>query len=451
MKKYLSYFAEKKKKYPNDMGVLMSFLRSLSKKQIFVLCLLLVAFSTNLIIASTSSGHHALLSGSFKSMSSILSGNEDIKTMGKASAMAAPLIVFFTTSYFIIDIIKNVMSYISKVQIQSVETLGKIDFGSENMFDHIVSAITLFAVIGCVYRLISHYLKTERLDTVSAYTGYFSYIGLFLLFIFSGKIVDRIVSLNKPITKTAMNQIYVKIDNELNRVIVEDFTAALKKIEKLDEEYGNLGTTDVSDKLSNRIDKHMTKFWDMGLKHMFKYFYYAFFSLIMTVVLAVPAFSITFMVKVLLGVMIAGTKLVFLISFIPGFENTWRTYILNLLNVILWIPIFLSIISFLTNIIAFTISDNSMGTGQIIWLSLVVVIGAFQSVSLTTTAAGTIINGAGASMAGAMGSLASMNGASMVAGAGQAALSGATNIVGGFASSAITSKMTANAIQKYMK
>ena len=92
-----------------------------------------------------------------------------------------------------------------------------------------------------------------------------------------------------------------------------------------------------------------------------------------------------------------------------------------------------------------------MGTGQIIWLSLVVVIGAFQSVSLTTTAAGTIINGAGASMAGAMGSLASMNGASMVAGAGQAALSGATNIVGGFASSAITSKMTANAIQKYMK
>lgn len=448
MKKYLSYFAEKKKKYPNDMGVLMSFLSSLSKKQIFVLCLLLVAFSTNLIIASTSSGNDALLSGSFKSMSSILSGNEDIKTMGKTSA---PLIVFFTTSYFIIDIIKNVMSYISKVQIQSVETLGKIDFGSENMFDHIVSAITLFAVIGCVYRLVSHYLKTERLDTVSAYTGYFSYIGLFLLFIFSGKIVDRIVSLNKPITKTAMNQIYVKIDNELNRVIVEDFTAALKKIEKLDEEYGNLGTTDVSDKLSNRIDKHMTKFWDMGLKHMFKYFYYAFFSLIMTVVLAVPAFSITFMVKVLLGVMIAGTKLVFLISFIPGFENTWRTYILNLLNVILWIPIFLSIISFLTNIIAFTISDNSMGTGQIIWLSLVVVIGAFQSVSLTTTAAGTIINGAGASMAGAMGSLASMNGASMVAGAGQAALSGATNIVGGFASSAITSKMTANAIQKYMK
>ncbi len=237
MKKYLSYFAEKKKKYPNDMGVLMSFLRSLSKKQIFVLCLLLVAFSTNLIIASTSSGHDALLSGSFKSMSSILSGNEDIKTMGKASAIAAPLIVFFTTSYFIIDIIKNVMSYISKVQIQSVETLGKIDFGSENMFDHIVSAITLFAVIGCVYRLVSHYLKTERLDTVSAYTGYFSYIGLFLLFIFSGKIVDRIVSLNKPITKTAMNQIYVKIDNELNRVIVEDFTAALKKIEKLDEEY----------------------------------------------------------------------------------------------------------------------------------------------------------------------------------------------------------------------
>jgi len=171
MKKYLSYFAEKKKKYPNDMGVLMSFLRSLSKKQIFVLCLLLVAFSTNLIIASTSSGNDALLSGSFKSMSSILSGNEDIKTMGKASAIAAPLIVFFTTSYFIIDIIKNVMSYISKVQIQSVETLGKIDFGSENMFDHIVSAITLFAVIGCVYRLVSHYLKENLPSSIVYRTG----------------------------------------------------------------------------------------------------------------------------------------------------------------------------------------------------------------------------------------------------------------------------------------
>ena len=115
--------------------------------------------------------------------------------------------------------------------------------------------------------------------------------------------------------------------------------------------------------------------------------------------------------------MILGAKLVFLLAFIPGFENTWKTYMLNLLNVILWVPIFNIIISFIIALMTAFLFTHPSGTGQIIWLSIVSLILAVQSISLTTTAASTIISGAGAGVGGALGGLNSMSGPAVIGGA----------------------------------
>lgn len=445
MKKYYDFFAEEPKE---KRGRFKNFLNSLTKKQLISICLVLSILTFNIVYASVN-GSNAILKQSFQTLEKILNENDlapSFPDIDNPQATIAALQGNFVSVMFLVDVLKNTMSYISEVQAQSVETLAKIDFGGEDMFNHITAGLTIFAVIGCLYKLLMHFLRTERLDSVRAYTGYFSYIGMFLLFIFSGQIVDKVVSLNKPLTKDSVNQIFVKIDDELNKNIQADFKKGLEEIQKIDMEYKKLGNWDLADKISNKMQKISIKMWDLGLKFFFKYCYYSFFALIITIVLAIPAFSISFMVKILLGVMVAGAKLVFLISFIPGFENTWKTYMLNLLNVILWIPIFNQIIVFLGQIIGFTINDNSIETGQIIWLTIVVVVGAFQSISLTTASASTIINGAGASIAGAMGGLASMNAASMVAGAGQAAMgAGITLATGG------TSAGTLKASEKFFK
>ena len=147
------------------------------------------------------------------------------------------------------------------------------------------------------------------------------------------------------------------------------------------------------------------------------YLYMTFFSLILMSALAIPTVVITIMVKVTLSIMVVGAKLVFLLAFIPGFENTWKTYMLNLLNVLLWVPIFNIIFSFILALVSATISNGSIGTGQIIWLSIITIIFAFKSVSLTTSTANSIISGSGAGIAGALGGMAAFGGASMVAGA----------------------------------
>lgn len=153
------------------------------------------------------------------------------------------------------------------------------------------------------------------------------------------------------------------------------------------------------------------------LSNMTKYLYYSFFGLLMTAVLAVPTVIMTLMVKIILSIMILGAKLVFLLAFIPGFENTWKTYMLNLLNVILWVPIFNIIISFIIALMTAFLFTHPSGTGQIIWLSIVSLILAVQSISLTTTAASTIISGAGAGVGGALGGLNSMSGPAVIGGA----------------------------------
>ncbi|MDO4880064.1 MAG: hypothetical protein Q3983_02180 [Capnocytophaga sp.] len=150
------------------------------------------------------------------------------------------------------------------------------------------------------------------------------------------------------------------------------------------------------------------------------------------------------MVKVLLTVMVAGTKLVFLLAFIPGFENTWKTFMLNMLNILLWTPIFNALYGFICSIIIGLMTDSSLGSGQIVWLTIVAIILAFQSISLTTSAAGVVINGAGASIAGAMGSMTTMNGVSAGLGVAKAGLGVAGAVAGGVVAGKAMSSLSNN-------
>ena len=88
-----------------------------------------------------------------------------------------------------------------------------------------------------------------------------------------------------------------------------------------------------------------------------------------------------------------------------------------------------------------------MCSGEIVWMTVVCFICSYQAVTLTTTTAGTIISGAGASMAGALGGMSAMNGASVLASAGSMVAGG----VGTVATGGMTAGMTASSIQKFMK
>lgn len=319
----------------------------------------------------------------------------------------------FIGSFAWLDIVKSVINYIVVAQNKSISTVAGMQFGSSSMFSTISSGLTIFAVIACAYKIVTHYMNTERYDSVKAFTGFFSYFGVLLLFIFSGSIVNRVAGLNSSINKSAVVNIAHNIDSELDSEIKKDAQALTVQLEALDKIYTETSITEVGAIISNRVDYMSTLFLKFYLGNVVKYFYFTFFSLILVSVLSIPTFIMAFMVKVLLSVMIAGTKLVFLLAFVPGFENTWKTFMLNLVNVLLWIPIFNAMMAFIIAIVSGTMISGSMGSGQIVWLSIVAVVCAFQSVSLTTTAAGTIINGVGAGMAGAMGGLASMNAASV--------------------------------------
>lgn len=352
---------------------------------------------------------------------------------GASNPSLKTLTMSFISAFDVINMIKYSIGYIVNAQVSSAAVISGAKFGSSSMFSTINNGVTIFAVIACGYKILMHYLKTERYDNVQAYTGFFSYFGVLILFLFSNNIISRLSSLNSNINYSAISNIGTTINNEIDNAITKDYEKLVKSCGVLDDEYQGLATAegtpstgigggikDAFAKLENlpqiiqNRSNYYTQLGGFYAGNFGKYLYFSVFGLIITSVLAIPAFIMTFMVKVLLSVMTFGTKLVFLLAFIPGFENTWKTFLLNFLNILLWVPIFNAIIAFILQIISSTIVSTTMTGGQIIWLSIVAIVCAFQAISLTTTAAGTIINGAGAGMAGAMGALSGMGAASMI-------------------------------------
>lgn len=444
--KHLNYHTKDLSPSQKVKTSLKAFYKALSKKQIIGLLTILIASVSNYVYAQTStSGSYS--SKAFTTLTSLIESNTD------SSAGALAFQAVFLNMFTWVEIPRNLLKYISDSQIDSIDLVARLPFGSMGMFYHIYIGLTIFAVVGAIYKLVTHFLKTERFDNVRAFTGFFGYLGIVVLFIFSGEIVGRVTNLNKNLKNNHLKTISTTLDSELSSALVTDYKKGLKKMAELEERYekelesATLGSFDVGVQLTYIYEKFEIVAYDLFIAMIYKYGYYTLFIALIVCILAIPSFVMAFMVKVLLGVMIAGTKIVFLVSMIPGFENTWKTFMMNLLNVILWIPIFNEIIQFIQSIMATMIHENSMGAGEIIWMTVVAFICSYQAITLTTTTAGTIINGAGASIAGALGGLSAMNGASVLAGAGGMVASAG----GAVATGGMTAGMTASAIQKYMK
>lgn len=328
------------------------------------------------------------------------------------------ILCFYTPSItwsFPITMLKSIFQSIIDVQLDSVKIIADTPLGASGMFDKIIGGLTVFATIACIYKLVVHFQNTERFDNVKAYTGFFSYFSVLILFIFSSKIVSYLANLNSEINTSNIRSVITIIDDKVNEDAIADFKVHLEEMKKLEDKRGKTSDWSIMETMSLDLQIMVSKF-TFPVSKLLKYLFFGIFGGILAGSLAIPVVVLTFMVKILLSIMILGAKIVFLLAFIPGFENAWKTYLLNLLNVLLWIPIFNVIIAFILTIVSTTITNYGGGIGMIIWLSILTLILATQSISLTTTVAGTIVSGNGAGLAAGFGSMSGMSAAGVIGG-----------------------------------
>lgn len=442
---YFKFFTDKKEKQPLLKKMLTDIFGKikLSKKHKILGIISIICLGVSFVMKLNAAG-----GSSEKPLEGVKSMYDILTEMG-ANPLTAAMIV---ENWDGVQIIKNMLNYLTGIQIKSIDFINATPFGTSTMFEHIYSGLTIFAVIGCVYKLVLHFLKTERFDNVSAFTGFFQFIGIAVLFVFSDQIVNQVVSLNQGVSTESIQTLNIKLDNELTAQITKDLKPTIEEIKKEYEKIDELSEQkkDANPISSLAIDieimEHSLKIsklimWDAGMALQWKYIYFSIVVGVIASILAIPSVIISIMIKILLTVMVAGTKLVFLLAFIPGFENTWKTFMTNMLNILLWAPIFNAIYSFIISLVSFMLGPDPLGTGQIIWLTIVTCILAFQSISLTTSAAGVVIQGAGASMAGALGSMATMSGVNVAMGVTKAAVGvGAAAAGGAVAGGAMASK-----------
>lgn len=426
---YLKIFRDKQEKQPLLKKILteaFSKIRLTKRQKIWwCICLVCIIVSFTMKLTATESENGVVIDnmvGTFKKILQI------VKDLGADDSTAVAISVNWSG----VQTIKNMLDYLTSIQIKSIDYINNTPFGTSTMFNHIYYGLTIFAVIGCLYKMLVHFLKTERFDNVMAFTGFFQFIGIALLFVFSDQIVDQVVSLNEGVNIAAIQKLNVKLDDELTKQIkndlkkpIEDIKIEKQRLSTLENNTSVNPVTIVKDQAeiaTSRLKISGLIMWDAGLALEFKYIYFSSVIGIIASILAIPTVILSIMIKILLTVMVAGTKIVFLMAFIPGFENTWKTFMTNMLNIILWGPIFNAIYAFIVNFILFMLGPDPLGAGQIIWLTIIACILAFQSISLTTSAAGVVIQGAGASMAGALGSMSTMSGVGVATGAAKAAV-----------------------------
>ncbi|MGV4459961.1 hypothetical protein ACQ1Q5_00330 [Ornithobacterium rhinotracheale] len=317
----------------------------------------------------------------------------------------------------------GIITYIGEKQIETNQMIAELPIGNSGMFGKIVSVLTIFAAIGCAYRIAKAYLETERMTDVRSILSVFSYVPILVLFVFSDQIVKTLTSATEDINDAQISNVGVMLESEImkdNDKLVDEF---VKKQNKLDEAYkaleDNSSWYEVSTKVTavmNRMEyaKNTITFGanpSTSIKHAI----YGILGAVFISILAIPTTIMTLMVKILLGIGILGAKIVFLLAFIPGFEQHWKNYLINLLNIMLWIPIFNVIVTFIFSIIIKSMGVDLFGSGSILWLIIVAFICAQQAISLTTSAAQIIVQGSGSAMAGSLGALGGMSATSMVA------------------------------------
>lgn len=367
--------------------------------------------------------------------------SEEVKTDLKTAVSE------YKGSLNVVAVLQGIIYYISNAQLASIEAINNLEFGDKKMFSGILMGLTVFACIGCIFKLFKHFLDTERHDNVKAISGYFSYIGLVVLFWFAPSITRHIAGLAEPINASKVQSLVTEINEGIKPILQEDFTKYLHQIQLAANARNKAGFMDVTSDVSFSISK-MSAFFSIALPSIIQMVFYLFLGTILVTVLAIPLVIITVMIKVLLTVMIYGTQLVFLLAFIPGFDKLWQSMIINMLNILLWSPIFNAVITFIIAIVTSTMGNPSII--GVLWMTVVAFVLSGQAVTITTSAAGVLIQGAGAGMAGAMSSLGSMNATSMAAksigGAVMAGGSLAGKIIGGRVSGSVAGDIIASKI-----
>ena len=346
-----------------------------------------------------------------------------------------------------VAVLQGIIYYISNAQLASVEAINNLEFGDKKMFSGILMGLTIFACLGCIFKLFKHFLDTERHDNVKAISGYFSYIGLVILFWFSPSITRHIAGLAEPINASKVQSLVTEINNGITPILQKDFSGYLKNMSLAASTYTTAtGLDKLIAKVNYGID-HISAFLSIALPYLIQMIFYLLLGTILVTVLAIPLVVITVMIKVLLTVMIYGTQLVFLLAFIPGFDKLWQSMIINMLNILLWSPIFNAVITFIIAVVLSTMGNPSII--GILWMTVVAFILSSQAVTITTSAAGVLIQGAGAGMAGAMSSLGTMNATSIAAKGAGMAVKVAGGAIGGIG--AIKTAMNINSMSKLVK
>lgn len=316
----------------------------------------------------------------------------------------------------------GIITYIGEKQIETNQMIAELPIGNSGMFGKIVSVLTIFAAIGCAYRIAKAYLETERMTDVRSILSVFSYVPILVLFVFSDQIVKTLTSATEDINDAQISNVGVMLESEIMKDNDKQVADFVKKQNDLDVEYADYSKASWSevgkkmDGVLNRMEyvKNTITFGanpSTSIKHTL----YGILGAVFISILAIPTTIMTLMVKILLGIGILGAKIVFLLAFIPGFEQHWKNYLINLLNIMLWIPIFNVIITFIFSIIIRSMGVDLFGSGSILWLIIVAFICAQQAISLTTSAAQIIVQGSGSAMAGSLGALGGMSATSMVA------------------------------------
>ena len=172
--------------------------------------------------------------------------------------------------------------------------------------------LPFFAVIGCLYKMLVHFLKTERFDNVMAFTGFFQFIGIALLFVFSDQIVNQVVSLNQGVNTAAIQELNKKLDKELTNQMIKDLKYPIEQIKKekkiltkaIEKETEEAGSLNPITLIGNKMDVASSKMrinkmilWDAGAALQFKYFFFSSVIGIIASILAIPSVILSIMIK----------------------------------------------------------------------------------------------------------------------------------------------------------
>ena len=184
---YLKIFRDKQEKEPLLKKILteaFSKIKLTKRQKIWwCICLVCIIVSFTMKLTATESENGVVIDnmvGTFKKILQI------VKDLGADDSTAVAISVNWSG----VQTIKNMLDYLTSIQIKSIDYINNTPFGTSTMFNHIYYGLTIFAVIGCLYKMLVHFLKTERFDNVMAFTGFFQFIGIALLFVFSDQIVD---------------------------------------------------------------------------------------------------------------------------------------------------------------------------------------------------------------------------------------------------------------------